>query len=625
MNGPATMDWTRGEETNNPNSDFSGLHALVEATQFDILQKHDDRSVNNRSVGQGSGSEAARLDIQEMYTSDNPPLSYEQRAHKDKKGTFLYFLSTYFVLTFIALNKAIRRESEASLQPATFTYQPLGSRDASPSLAISASNMAAVATAAARYIPPMVDPQLFQSEVHESHTDSMTPKFDQDSHDAASPNANFFSNTVDHPSNWVMMDAMPASNMYHAETNHSEHAFESPETSAHTQIVQPLQMQEPMNMIAEYGNGRKASKPKVRGRFETVRRKEVQKVRRLGACLRCRMLKKPCGEGTPCPTCISVANARVWNFQCTRINTGERVEMFTAGLHAALSLDAHLDSKTKIQFRSSPHLVDVTHYPDTNYYATFHAISGHESSSTGNNIDPGLNGDAGTQIRRLFDDDLELELTKYMKNILPVFVEREQAQFIKVTLETAMQRSDDVPVLTACLELWVWVHFLADSSSSWIITERLSEQLPAGVGHIIDKSVDPISYEDLRGQLNAAAEKKATKAFRDVLADFEKRLLTRAKTFRFDFFLVAMVVLNCIEKCMWLYRSWGEGKERYTLSKATEEYLMHGEELAQTILLLLQARTLAPNVFVQPDGYLGSDTDADFSDWFSRAQLTCES
>lgn len=34
-------------------------------------------------------------------------------------------------------------------------------------------------------------------------------------------------------------------------------------------------------------------RPKVRGRFTPSRRKEVQEVRKRGACLRCRMLKKP--------------------------------------------------------------------------------------------------------------------------------------------------------------------------------------------------------------------------------------------------------------------------------------------------------------------------------------------
>ena len=36
-----------------------------------------------------------------------------------------------------------------------------------------------------------------------------------------------------------------------------------------------------------------ANRPHVRGRFSEGRRKEVQNIRRQGACLRCRMLKKP--------------------------------------------------------------------------------------------------------------------------------------------------------------------------------------------------------------------------------------------------------------------------------------------------------------------------------------------
>lgn len=40
----------------------------------------------------------------------------------------------------------------------------------------------------------------------------------------------------------------------------------------------------------------KPIKPKVRGRFSDSRRKEVQDVRKKGACIRCRMLKKPVGS-----------------------------------------------------------------------------------------------------------------------------------------------------------------------------------------------------------------------------------------------------------------------------------------------------------------------------------------
>lgn len=44
---------------------------------------------------------------------------------------------------------------------------------------------------------------------------------------------------------------------------------------------------------SEFNAGSRAMRPKVRGRFTASRRKEVQEVRKRGACIRCRMLKKP--------------------------------------------------------------------------------------------------------------------------------------------------------------------------------------------------------------------------------------------------------------------------------------------------------------------------------------------
>jgi len=43
----------------------------------------------------------------------------------------------------------------------------------------------------------------------------------------------------------------------------------------------------------DFNTSPRPSRPKVRGRFTPSRRKEVQEVRKRGACLRCRMLKKP--------------------------------------------------------------------------------------------------------------------------------------------------------------------------------------------------------------------------------------------------------------------------------------------------------------------------------------------
>lgn len=45
--------------------------------------------------------------------------------------------------------------------------------------------------------------------------------------------------------------------------------------------------------VNDFGDATKPTKPKVRGRFSATRRREVQEVRKRGACIRCRMLKKP--------------------------------------------------------------------------------------------------------------------------------------------------------------------------------------------------------------------------------------------------------------------------------------------------------------------------------------------
>jgi hypothetical protein len=527
------------------------------------------------------------------------------------------------MLTFSVLRNTTRRESEASLQAASFVHYTSGSRDASPSLAISASNMAAVATAAARYIPPMVDPQLFHDDVNETHQDSLTPKPDQESYVEANPTTSYFQDPAEHQSNLVIMDSLPTSHLYPFEPDHTERVYESPETSTHTRGPQPIIMQQPMNMIAEYGNGRKASKPKVRGRFQNDRRKEVQRVRKLGACLRCRMLKKPCGEGTPCATCVNVSSARVWTLPCTRVNIGEVLEMFSAGLHITLSQDAVLNAQNRCGFRNTPHFIDASHFPDTKIFATFNANHGHEVLAA-DIIDPGLSGGSSSSIRRLFEDDLQPKLEKYAENMLTTFVSREPSHFMSITLDTALQRSSQNEALTKALHLWVMVNILVDSSRGWVLVERLNEQGIAGAGSTIDKDAGDHTYEDLCGQLNAAAEKQAAQMFYKVVKDFETGLIARSKTPRFDFFLIAIIILSCVEKGMWLFKSWGQAEfqDRYPLPKTTEEYLGQGEQLAEMIHMMLQVRNMVPNRQVKPNSI--PDGDQDFVEWFDRVHLSCK-
>ena len=51
-------------------------------------------------------------------------------------------------------------------------------------------------------------------------------------------------------------------------------------------------------------------------------RKQASEIRKLGACLRCKFLKKTCDKGEPCQGCLP-SHARLWQVPCTRIDIKE--------------------------------------------------------------------------------------------------------------------------------------------------------------------------------------------------------------------------------------------------------------------------------------------------------------
>jgi hypothetical protein len=99
MNGP-TVDLPIGTRN------WTALETLAEVSrQIDLSEKHDDRSVNNRSAGGGSRASeplrSDRLELQEQYTLDNPPVSYEQRVQRDKKSKH-FILYSDSLLTIVS-------------------------------------------------------------------------------------------------------------------------------------------------------------------------------------------------------------------------------------------------------------------------------------------------------------------------------------------------------------------------------------------------------------------------------------------------------------------------------------------------------------------------------------------
>lgn len=69
---------------------WTALETLAEVSrQIDLSEKQDDRVQHNNSAGSHKTDDQTRIDrfeLQEQWTPDNPPLSYDARLQREKKS-----------------------------------------------------------------------------------------------------------------------------------------------------------------------------------------------------------------------------------------------------------------------------------------------------------------------------------------------------------------------------------------------------------------------------------------------------------------------------------------------------------------------------------------------------------
>jgi hypothetical protein len=79
---------------------WTALETLAEVSrQVNLSESQIDRSQGNRSSGSRSRTEEPvridRFELQEQWTPDNPPLSYDARTQRDKKSTSFHASQVY--------------------------------------------------------------------------------------------------------------------------------------------------------------------------------------------------------------------------------------------------------------------------------------------------------------------------------------------------------------------------------------------------------------------------------------------------------------------------------------------------------------------------------------------------
>ncbi len=440
------------------------------------------------------------------------------------------------------------------------------------------------------------------------------------------------------------------------------------------------------HFTTDFSMNQKPSKPKVRGRFSDSRRKEVQEVRKRGACIRCRMLKKPCSGDTPCNTCQNVDSARLWKQPCIRTRIAEEFSLYSAGLHSVLSYHATNQAKGQIRLDQSTGRIEATHYPDSATFATFVPLKCQQTQNSQNaDIDPAIFGTLSTPDLELIDgdDDISGKLDLYLKKMGPHFFESESSAFMKITLSTAstlVSSSTQESLLSKVMELWNLTRVLTSRNLDWHLYS--SPSLAPTMAPVVMSSSDleevtrtaitPIanssSYELMKMQLQGATEKRAACLARVVMNDLERRLLQRQQANPFETFLVAVILLACVERMCWLFRTWevqpsdtktrqqGASTEsdlasalqsvasqsvsvhdaphppardpRWPLDKSPAAFSQQGERFSDILNMLLKMRGVPPKFVPRStDGMLvmwGDDTDEKVRNWYDGIAVTTQ-
>ncbi|KAF1989525.1 hypothetical protein K402DRAFT_274486 [Aulographum hederae CBS 113979] len=337
-----------------------------------------------------------------------------------------------------------------------------------------------------------------------------------------------------------------------------------------------------MPFINDFNGNPKPAKQKVRGRFTDSRRKEVQEVRKRGACLRCKMLKKPCSGDNPCSTCVSVESARLWKQPCIRTRLAEEFNLYSAGLYAVLAFHSINQVKSQVLLDPTTGRIEATHFPETLTFATFPILCSPNANGPG--IDPfllqgRLSGQEFPQVQILHPDfdDIGGKLEHYIQALAPSFVENEASAFMKPTLRqayalTANQKPDDPSLLSKVLELWCCtvilaspnqIHLFSNPSQPPVaapatlpIAEADSDHSDTHRTRIIPTDGPFDSHSLIMSQILGGTEKRAGNLSKFIMNDLERRSLLRQQANQFETFLVAVIFLSCVERMCWLFKTW---------------------------------------------------------------------
>nr|OQO18549.1 hypothetical protein B0A51_13828 [Rachicladosporium sp. CCFEE 5018] len=348
-----------------------------------------------------------------------------------------------------------------------------------------------------------------------------------------------------------------------------------------------------------------------RARFNEDRRRQVQETRKRGACLRCRMLKKPCSDGTPCDKCAHVDSARLWKWPCVRTKLADEFAMYSTSFHSlrvksditALLIGTIASPRSgdvEIKFNSSSDasglvLRNTTHKSEhaASKVGTSPAddvILLDESDDILGNISQHLTGDSRAR------ECISIETNDFLRRTLLEAHKLYDKQYCIANAQSDKTKSRGNHItpgqlLRQVTELWLLTTTLVASSQR---TDDMSIRLNA-------TEIDHQSpnYRLLRHQVLANLETRCKQVCKSVLNELERHLLQRQQISAFATYISAIILLSCVERTTAMYQylaAQHPGSLPFWAPSdpPLEALYTQGPQFAALLIMLLRVRGLPP-------------------------------
>lgn len=264
-------------------------------------------------------------------------------------------------------------------------------------------------------------------------------------------------------------------------------------------------------------------------------------------------------------TCKSIESARSWTIPCTRTRLADQLETYSSGIHETMLSNLMRGLQSDLASISSTQAIEasllITTSPDEVLTMRIPTLGKTTASF----------GEAGNEFGQsviVLDSQTE-QLSETLSSSLltanPLLITGHN-HFITSTLQLSLERvkRDNVKILRNAHELFWATNILCHGQTHWDLY-RAEGSVLGDARHRLEQ--DSLSYKAIESQLDAAVAVRAFKVAADVAADFERRVIGRSTTSWLETYLAAIILLSCLEKMVWLFSTYDEGKSLYEWPK----------------------------------------------------------